>query len=298
MTLLGINTDGCEVFNYHPKINCDAILIPYPLDPSFNLESDGIHIRPKYITTAPAKGSLIYAPGHGISSLILKDKYIEADSSNYDVLATNEKVGYRTFKVLIIKQNRRLLVYPLDNLDSSLNYVNTIYKGTVAVTYNGSELSRIIKIARENKSICDFPHLIQFTESPEYDLTPEACKSLFDMCSSPDKETVILGLTSVLSSNLIKYRETCRALRNVCNAKLSYREIPEELAEAVLWLSHVAIGYAPGFSIYQKDLEAFMGIYLDYMTFYSKHSYLPSCRFIDANGEFNVVNEPVLYDPL
>lgn len=297
MTLLGIDTDNCEIFNYHPKINCDAILIPYPLDPSFNLESDGIHIRPKYITTAPAKGSLIYAK-YGISSLILKDKYVEADSSNYDVLVTNDKVGYRTFNVLIIKQNHRLLVYPLDNLDSSLNYVNTIYKGTVAVTYNGSELSHIIKISHENKSVCDFPHLIQFAESPEYDLTPETCKSLFDMCSSPDKETVILGLTSVLSSNLIKYRETCRALRNVCNARLSYREMPDELSEALVWLSHVAISYTHGFSIYQKDLEAFMGIYLDYMSLHSRDARIPSCRFINEYGEFNIVNEPVLYDPL
>lgn len=298
MTLLGIDTDGCAVFSHHPQINDNAILIPYPLDPSFNLESDGIHIRPKYITNAPAKGSLIYAPGYGINSLILKDKYVEADSSNYDVLVTNDKVGYRTFKVLIIKQDRRISVYPLDNLDPSLNYINTIYKGTVAVTYNGSELSRIIKIAHENKSVCDFPHLIQFTESPEYDLTPETCRSLFDMCNSPDKETVILGLTSVLSSNLIKYKETCRALRNVSNARISYREIPEELSEAVLWLSHVAISYAPGFSIYQKDLEAFIGIYPDYMSLYSKAACLPRCRFINEYGEFNVVNQPVLYDPL
>lgn len=131
-----------------------------------------------------------------------------------DVLAFPEEVeaSYTPVDVIICKSPDYpiLNVYDIDY--HVLPYEQVLYKGPCALILNTFLINQMISYAGLRKPIYQISKLLSFYEPPELDLTEELCDSIIDMLLSKDKETNSLGLQLIKTSNVIKFKETVKAL--------------------------------------------------------------------------------------
>lgn len=212
ITLIGFGYDDLKVVPYRIDIAnySDACLLPYPFKSDFHLVSNGIDLRYRPITEAPIKGTKVYCDKCNLTNFLLKDKYEIVKTKEADLLISDFRQGYRTFKVKIFynKDNNCLLVMP-----QNCSFPETfpkVYEGTVAAVYGlwDCDFKYLTPIGMP---VCSVDDIIHFAEAPEYDFTVDTCASILELITS-DKSNYLLGMTTLFSMNFLKYLETTKAL--------------------------------------------------------------------------------------
>lgn len=284
--------DNYKVKQWHftPERISDCIILPYPLDPASNLQSDGVFITSLHNTTVPPKeGSKVYMGDRSCpSNIFFKNKYSICNSpEDADILINDSHVGYKTFKA-VIRAYLDLNLVIISAPDNDTPYMTTeiIYSGVIAVIYNLSAFTEVEQFKFSNKPVYSTRQLLKYSESPEFDLNLDICKNILEMVTSKDVDTVYTGINILFSSNFLKYEETAKAFLTIARKWFLYASANVDMVKHYNWLSDfMGGGRYYGFShnnmISHEDWELFNCIYPTY------NEYGTSIPFINRDGTIN-----------
>lgn len=276
-------------WRFTPERISECIILPYPLDPAFNLQSDGVCITSLHTAVPPKEGSKVYMADQNCpSNIFFKNKYSICDSpEDADILVDNSRVGYKTFRAVIRAYlDSNLIIISAPDNDAPYMSTKIIYSGVIAVIYNLSAFAKVEQFKPLNKPTFSTLQLLKYSESPEFDLNLDICKNILEMVTSTDVDTVYTGVNILFSSNFLKYEETTKAFLNMARKWFIYASENGDMVKHFNWLSEViGRGRFYGFShhnmISHEDWELFNYIYPTYNKY---DNILP---FINKDGTIN-----------